>query len=268
MAQSAIDNLWTEPESAANTDYQPVYPYNNAKSTDSGHLFEFDDTPTRERIRLQHGKSGNFIEMHPNGDEVHKIYGDGYEIIAGRKNILITGACNITIQGDCNMHVVGNKNEQIDGDYNLIVGGSMTARVLGTDGMNLISDKDMTISASSGNPQLDPSTLYINADEHVYVSCDVEVAGLVSGDVLTSKTRVNAGTGVYAGTLGIYSMGLITSLVSVNSPFGNFATATNTGVMNATWMRDSVNSKIFNNHQHPVLSKDYGMTGTPTVPFI
>jgi hypothetical protein len=90
----------------------------------------------------------------------------------------------------------------------------------------------------------------------------------VSGDVLTSKTRVNAGTGVYAGTLGIYSMGLITSLVSVNAPFGNFATATNTGVMNATWMRDSVNSKVFNNHQHPVLSKDFGMTGTPTVPFI
>ena len=28
-----IDNLWTEPESAANTDYQPIYPYNNVIQT-------------------------------------------------------------------------------------------------------------------------------------------------------------------------------------------------------------------------------------------
>ena len=61
-------NLWTEPESAANTDYQPVYPYNNITQTEAGHTFELDDTPTRERVRLQH-RSGTFIEMHPNGDE-------------------------------------------------------------------------------------------------------------------------------------------------------------------------------------------------------
>jgi hypothetical protein len=34
---------WTEPESAANTDYQPVYPYNNVTQTRSGHMFELDE---------------------------------------------------------------------------------------------------------------------------------------------------------------------------------------------------------------------------------
>jgi hypothetical protein len=46
-----------------------------------------DDTPTRERIRLQHGKSLTFIEMHPNGDQVHKVFGDDYEITIKNKDI-------------------------------------------------------------------------------------------------------------------------------------------------------------------------------------
>jgi hypothetical protein len=62
-----------------------LYPYNDAKQTESGHLFEMDDTPTRERIRLQHGKSLTFIEMQPNGDQVHKVFGDDYEITIKNK---------------------------------------------------------------------------------------------------------------------------------------------------------------------------------------
>jgi hypothetical protein len=49
-----------------------------------------DDTPTRERIRLQH-RIGTFMEMYPNGDEVHKVYGTGYEIHLKGKNVLIKG---------------------------------------------------------------------------------------------------------------------------------------------------------------------------------
>ena len=58
----------TEPASAANTNFEgclPVFPYNNATVTPSGHSFEMDDTPERERIRLNH-RSNTFIEMHPN----------------------------------------------------------------------------------------------------------------------------------------------------------------------------------------------------------
>jgi hypothetical protein len=98
---------WTEPESAANTDYQPVFPYNNATQTASGHAFEMDDTPTRERIRLQH-RTLTFIEMHPNGDEVHKICGDGYEIILKDKNMLVNGNLNITVKGNANIYTKGS----------------------------------------------------------------------------------------------------------------------------------------------------------------
>lgn len=93
---------WTEPESAANKDTPPQAPYNHVTATESGHSFEMDDTPKRERVRLQH-RSGTFIEMHPNGDEVHKVYGDGYEITIKDKNVLIEGNCNITVNGPCTL---------------------------------------------------------------------------------------------------------------------------------------------------------------------
>jgi hypothetical protein len=85
LPPSPSDNSWTEPESARNTETPPVYPYNNIQQTESGHSFEMDDTPTRERVRLQH-RIGTFLEMHPDGDEVHKVYGTGYEIYLKGKN--------------------------------------------------------------------------------------------------------------------------------------------------------------------------------------
>lgn len=236
---SPSDNLWTEPESAANVDTPPTYPYNNVTQTESGHSFELDDTPSRERVRLQH-RSGTFIEMHPNGDEVHKVYGDGYEITIKNKNILIQGTCNITINGDSNIHVLGDKNERVDGNYNLEVRGNMIARVRGTDGMNIISDNDMSIT--SGNDST--GAMYINAADHIYVNSDLEVAGGVSADFINSKTRVNAGTGLYAGALGVFSTGPIQSSVSVTAPLGKF------GLMDAVLMRDVVNETIYNTHSH------------------
>jgi hypothetical protein len=98
----ALDSSWTEPV-IVDSKNPPAYPYNQVQQSESGHSIEMDDTPSRERLRLQH-RSGTFTEMQPNGDEVHKIYGDGYEIIYGNKNVQINGQCNITIYGACVVH--------------------------------------------------------------------------------------------------------------------------------------------------------------------
>ena len=67
MATNPSNNLWTEPESAANADNQPVYPYNDVTQTESGHFMEMDDTPGAERIRLQH-RTGTFTEIQADGN--------------------------------------------------------------------------------------------------------------------------------------------------------------------------------------------------------
>lgn len=246
-------NSWTEPESAANVDTPPQYPYNNVTQTESGHSFELDDTPDRERIRLQH-RTGTFIEMHPNGDEVHKVYGTGYEITVKGKNVQINGVCNITINGDSNIHITGNKVERVDGDYDLQVNGNMTTRCLGENGMQIISDKDMNIVS---NPASD-GAIYISAGDHLYLSSDLQVAGAISADTISAESRINAGKGLYAGEFGLYSQGPITSLTSVEAPLGTFS------IMNSVLMTDTINSSIYDSHIHPTPK---GPSGPPTTPF-
>jgi len=209
----AGDSGWTEPESAANETYQPVYPYYDIKMTDGGHLFAMDDTPGRENIRLQHGKSNSFIEMHPNGDQVYKIFGDNYEITIKNKNVLIEGRCSVTVMGDCNMEVRGDYNVDVKGDYNLKVGGKMNARV--TDDLTLLSQADVAIQAGEDFG----SSISLAASDVVQIRSDLNVAGAIQGDIITSKTRVDAGTGVSAGPLGFVSL---TGGLAVGFPVASF----------------------------------------------
>jgi hypothetical protein len=253
IATNPSSGSWTEPESPANSDNPPQYPYNNVTQTESGHTLEMDDTPGQERIRLQH-RAKTFIEMHANGDEVHKIVGTGYEIVTKGKNVQITGICNITINGDANIHVTGNKTERIDGNYDLQVNGNMTTRCLGSDGLQLLSDNDMTIASKATAD----GALYISAGDHVYVASDLQVGGAISADTINAESRINAGTGLYAGPQGVYSLGSITSLISVTAPLGKFA------IMDAVLMSDTINSNIYNYHIHPA---PRGFTGTPLTHF-
>ncbi len=260
------DNGWLEPESPANDETQPKYPYNKVFQTESGHSVEFDDTPTRERIRLSH-RTGTFIEMHPNGDEVHKVYGDGYEITIKDKNVLIEGTCSVTINGDSIVEVKGNKFEKIFGDYKLEVNGEFVA--YSHTKASLLSDEDLEIGAGTA---LGTGQLKLSAGDNIYVTGDLTVGGEIIGDIITSKTKVDAGTGVSAGPLGFVSVfgglsigtpiavpgninciGLISAGISVSSPLGSFV------VMKATWMTDTVNKALHNTHFH------FGFKG-PTSP--
>jgi hypothetical protein len=251
LPPSPSDSSWTEPESARNTETEPVYPYNNIQQTESGHSFEMDDTPTRERVRLQH-RIGTFLEMHPDGDEVHKVYGTGYEIYLKGKNVLIKGTCNITIEGDANMEVKGDHNVQVAGDYNLLVGGKMSTRVVGD--ISLSSDGDMSITANENFG----GAIRMAAADHVYMDSDLIVAGSASADLITAETRINAGTGLYAGLLGVYSQGPITSLTLVEAPL------VKTGILDAVLMSDVINKGIYNTHIH---NSPKGPTSPPLTPF-
>lgn len=279
--ESPSTNLWTEPESAANTDYQPVYPYNHITQTEFGHSLEMDDTPTRERIRLQHG-AGTFMEMHPNGDQVTKVFGNGYEIHLANKNVLIKGACNITVEGDCNMNVLGNYGLQVGGDYTVMAKGKLDIRA--HRDITLQSDEDISIN---GNENFG-GAVRLGAADHLYLASDLVVGGSITADIINSTTRVNAGTGVYAGPQGFVTgtggisvglptpvspvavpgqvmvLGAITSMTSISAPTGTFGLV-DTVVMDACLMKDIVNSQIFNAHMH---ATGTGPTSPPATPFV
>lgn len=162
---------WQEPASPATPETPPEYGRNHVvASSECGHLIECDDTPGRERVRIQHGKSYSFIEMHPTGDVVHKIYGDNYHICAGRNNVEITGDCNLTVKGNYNLDVTGN--------YNLSVGGNFRQKV---EGSTELLYKTPPATVSDGDLKLVSSGNIILSGQNVYVNSDMTVRGDISG---------------------------------------------------------------------------------------
>jgi len=127
---------WDEPYPAYNT----TPPFNNVLETESGHVFELDDTPGSERIHMMH-RSGSFFEMYPTGTKVEKITKNNYQIIMGDDMIHVMGHVNITVDSDVNILARG--------DINIIGGNDVSARVAGS--INLTAGEAFNIKASSFN---------------------------------------------------------------------------------------------------------------------
>lgn len=263
-------NAWQEPESAFNEDAQSKYPYNQMFQSESGHTVEFDDTPGRERVRVQHRKE-TFVEMHPNGDLVIKSEGNQYEITVKDRNILVKGQCNITVLGDAVIDIQGDKTERIKGNFKQVVEGNYEQLV--KKEARIISEGDMYLTA---NPGLG-GTMSVSTGAMVVYS-DVNIDGELTAKKITSQTRVDAGLGVSAGVEGFVSVtgglsvglpvaipacimaaGFINSETVVAAPLGTF------GTMTAGLMTDFINTKIYNTHTHPSYR---GPTGTPVAPMV
>lgn len=73
-----------------------IYPYNKVYQSESGHIFEIDDTPNAERLHQYH-RSGTFEEIHPNGDRVTKVVRDNYTTILRNDMIHIDGFASTTV---------------------------------------------------------------------------------------------------------------------------------------------------------------------------
>jgi len=90
--------LGPEPQSA----YRAKYPYNKVFASESGHIIEVDDTPNFERLHTYH-RSGTYTEIDASGQQVVKIVGDGYEIVAKNKTVYVQGTVSIQVVGSTNL---------------------------------------------------------------------------------------------------------------------------------------------------------------------
>ena len=144
--------------------YNASYPYNNVYESESGHLMEYDDTLSNERIHQRH-RTGTSYEIDSQGNKVEIIKGESYRLLSNKEQVQITGNSDITIDGrhklyinksntannhydiqigagasiniqvdsgDVNIHTIqGRINMNAGGDYNLKVGGNYTVEVAG-----------------------------------------------------------------------------------------------------------------------------------------
>ena len=141
---------WSHPLSSYNT----MYPYNKVMETESGHVFEFDDSPSGERIHLYHRK-GTFNEIDPNGSEVHFVVGDRYSVTLRNDNIYVVGSANLTVGGKINILVQGDANVEVEGRSSILLKGDAVLGIAGELDMtvghnfNLKVDGDFNVQAAN-----------------------------------------------------------------------------------------------------------------------
>lgn len=154
-----------------------VYPFNQVKETESGHVFEIDDTPDNGRIHEYHN-AGTFREIQADGTRITKVVGEDYEIVANGKNVFIEGGCNVTIRGDCKLRVDGDYYQEIDGDYFLSVTGDKIVKVngnhlteVGTDlGVNVNKNKTVRVGLDNTDSIIGKDTKSVGKDKVLTVN--------------------------------------------------------------------------------------------------
>lgn len=122
---------WNSPNIHQNSDGDPgtpLYPYNKVKETESGHVFEIDDTPGNERISEFH-RSGTTYEIQQDGTKTTTVVGSNYTVVFGSDNIYIKGNANITVDGNFRHLVKGNYHLEVNGNKTELIRGSRQTKV-------------------------------------------------------------------------------------------------------------------------------------------
>ena len=117
-------------------DAEPVYPYNKVHQSESGHVFEVDDTVGKERINLHH-RSGTFHEIHADGSEVTRIVNNNYTAILKDDKVFIAGNTDLQVG-------YGNVNITIDT-------GNVDLKVLKGNVTELVAEGNVDTTVSKGN---------------------------------------------------------------------------------------------------------------------
>lgn len=126
-----------------------VYPYNSVKETETGHVFEVDDTPGNGRIHEYHN-AGTFYEIQADGSKVTKIVGDDYEIVVKNKKVFINGSCDVTIGGNAKLLVKGDMYQEIEGNLFTTVTKNRVTKIGGNDVTEILSGSNTNIAKDMG----------------------------------------------------------------------------------------------------------------------
>ena len=208
----------------------PIYPKNHATETESGHVFEVDDTPNYERISEMH-TSGTYREIDATGNLTTTIVGDRYTVIAKSDNIYIRGTCNITVDGDVRHLVKGNYHLEVEGNKTEYIKGSRQSKIGQSDQTEIGKDLAENISGNCiTRVGLDTTILRDgNKLENIGKDSSLTVVGSDTHIVLTDRKEYTGGNieVTSTGTLSLTSGGNLTMETTANVIFttdNNFTT--------------------------------------------
>jgi hypothetical protein len=141
--------------------YGPQYPYNNVTESESGHSLEFDDTPGKERVELNH-RTGTYFEIQPDGTKVEEIVKKNYKVVMSDDHVYIMGNAIVTVDSATRIRTKGDVTVEAGNNLNLKVAGNMSLTVSGDLAMkakNIKMESDLSSSIKSGLSTAIDSTL-------------------------------------------------------------------------------------------------------------
>ena len=158
-----------------------TYPRNFVQSTRAGHMFEMNNTPEGEYIRLLHA-NGNFLNLDEKSNNNLVSYNDTYilsdhnlvirvgkDIENDRMALHVVGDVNIYVEGDMHSEVEGDRYDRVNGNYQMQVGGVCTIQ----------SDENLAIQAK--NEMKLESNAYTN--KTTFLENDLSEGGSVKENV-------------------------------------------------------------------------------------
>lgn len=128
---------------------KPVYPYNKVVQSESGHVIEMDDTPSAERLAIEH-RSGTFQEIHPDGSMVTRVVNDNYTIICKDQEVFVGGTVNIKVLGDAKIETIGKLELKSFSDGKIDITGKLDIEAGGN--ITLKSAKEVLVKATKFRP--------------------------------------------------------------------------------------------------------------------
>jgi hypothetical protein len=127
--------------------YGAKYPFNHVYESESGHLIEIDDTPSKERLHWYH-RSGTFTEFHPKGIRTDRTMGHHYNIVTGNEETYIRGVEKKAISLD-SIQNIGGKAEFVSGKDMKIMSEAGNLTVDAGTGITTISGNQVFIDAKN-----------------------------------------------------------------------------------------------------------------------
>ena len=188
--------------------YAAVYPFNHVYESESGHLIEVDDTPTKERLHWYH-RSGTFTEFHPKGIRTDNTTGHRYNMVTGNQESIIGGTEKKLISNSDSFTKVGKSKHTVVGqDY-----------VVTTDGGDII------LGAPAGFAVVSGQTTVIDAKNTLMLNAPTIIrSNAAAVDKFKGSHNINAegSLNYQAGSVTLGSMGAmkITSFGSISQTIG------------------------------------------------
>ena len=167
--EASDSDTWSQPI----IPYNATYPYNHVFESESGHIFEIDDTKDNERLFTSH-RTGTSQEISPDGTQVNIIKGDHYNIVSGKRQAVIEGNADLTIGGRHKIYI--NKDGATNNHYDIQVGPNAS--------VNIQIDKgDMNVVLKDGK-----------LNTNVAGDYNMKIGGNMNLDVRGNKTETVSGS--------------------------------------------------------------------------